>query len=322
MTKQPEDWLDDVPGDDIEDEDDEIIWVSKSEIKRDAEELKHLGVELVKLGKNALDKIPLDADLRAAIELAQRIKMEGRRRQLQLIGKMLRQRDVDPIRQALDKLKNRHNQQVVVFHKLEQLRDRMVDGSDEAIEEVMNLWPDADRQQLRSLVRNARKEKAGNKPPKSSRQIFQYLRELAEKRGLTSSSAESAGWRCKHLIRPTIRCRPGKRSATGHFFTLLLPELSSPDHPAVFDGCRQTRRCSSPECDRQAVRFSPPYLPVHPHRHSSAQAERRLPRLLLPATECAGVAAGTLRLHALTTAPGHLCTGPFSWCSSEVPAPR
>ena len=61
MTKQPEDWLDDVPGDDIEDEDDEIIWVSKSEIKRDAEELKKLGAELVDLGKNALDKIPLDA---------------------------------------------------------------------------------------------------------------------------------------------------------------------------------------------------------------------------------------------------------------------
>ncbi|SUH18157.1 Putative alpha helix protein [Salmonella enterica subsp. enterica] len=74
MTKQPEDWLDDVPGDDIEDEDDEIIWVSKSEIKRDAEELKRLGAELVDLGKNALDKIPLDADLRDAIELAQRIK--------------------------------------------------------------------------------------------------------------------------------------------------------------------------------------------------------------------------------------------------------
>lgn len=57
MTKQPEDWLDDVPGDDIEDEDDEIIWVSKSEIKRDAEELKQLGAEMVELGKNALDKI-------------------------------------------------------------------------------------------------------------------------------------------------------------------------------------------------------------------------------------------------------------------------
>ncbi|MFJ3457720.1 ribosome biogenesis factor YjgA [Scandinavium goeteborgense] len=184
MTKQPDDWLDDVPGDDkIEDEDNEIIWVSKSEIKRDAEELKDLGAEIVELGKNALDKIPLDDDLRAAVELAQRIKKEGRRRQMQLIGKMLRQRDVDPIRQALDKLKNRHNQQVALFHKLEHLRDRLVDEGDDVVVEVLNLWPDADRQQLRSLIRNAKKEKEGNKPPKSSRLIFQYLRELAENAG-------------------------------------------------------------------------------------------------------------------------------------------
>lgn len=184
MTKQPEDWLDDVPGDDEnDDEDDEIIWVSKSEIKRDAEELKQLGAEIVDLGKNALEKIPLDDDLRAAIELAQRIKMEGRRRQMQLIGKMLRQRDVDPIRQALDKLKNRHNQQVSLFHKLEQLRDRLVEEGDDAVADVLKLWPDADRQQLRSLIRNAKKEKEGNKPPKSYRLIFQYLRELAENEG-------------------------------------------------------------------------------------------------------------------------------------------
>ncbi|XWJ91794.1 ribosome biogenesis factor YjgA [Phytobacter ursingii] len=180
MTKQPDDWLDDVPGDDIEDEDDEIIWVSKSEIKRDAEELKRLGAELVDLGKNALEKIPLDQDLRDAVELAQRIKMEGRRRQLQLIGKLLRQRDVEPIRQALDKLKNRHNQQVAFFHKLEQLRDRLIEEGDDAIGEVLGLWPDADRQQLRTLIRNAKKEKEGNKPPKSARLIFQYLRELSE----------------------------------------------------------------------------------------------------------------------------------------------
>lgn len=182
MTKQPEDWLDDVPGDDVEDEVDEIIWVSKSEIKRDAEELKRLGAELVDR-ENALDKIPLDTDLRDAIELAQRIKKEGRRRQLQLIGKMLRNRDVDPIRQALDKLKNRHNQQVALFHKLEQIRDRLIDDGDDAVAEVLNLWPDADRQQLRSLIRNAKKEKEGNKPPKSARLIFQYLRELAENEG-------------------------------------------------------------------------------------------------------------------------------------------
>ncbi|OQP31851.1 MULTISPECIES: ribosome biogenesis factor YjgA [Pantoea] len=179
MTKQPDEWLDDVP-DNQEEEDEEIIWVSKSEIKRDAEELKRLGAELVDLGKNALEKIPLDEELLAAIELAQRIKKEGRRRQLQLIGKMLRARDVDPIRQALDKLKNRHNQQVALFHKLEALRDRLIDQGDEAMNEVITLYPHADRQQLRSMIRNAQKEKAGNKPPKSSRQIFQYLRELAE----------------------------------------------------------------------------------------------------------------------------------------------
>ena len=179
MTRQPDEWLDDVPDND-EEEDEEIIWVSKSEIKRDAEELKRLGAELVDLGKNSLDKIPLDERLRTEIELAQRIKKEGRRRQLQLIGKLLRSIDVEPIRVALDKLKNRHNQQVALFHKLEMLRDRLIEEGDEAMSDVIALYPDADRQQLRSMIRNAQKEKAGNKPPKSARQIFQYLRELAE----------------------------------------------------------------------------------------------------------------------------------------------
>jgi ribosome-associated protein len=99
---------------------------------------------------------------------------------MQLIGKMLRQRDVDPIRQALDKLKNRHNQQVAFFHKLEHIRDRLIEEGDDAVPDVLNLWPHADRQQLRSLIRNAKKEKEGNKAPKSARLIFQYLRELAE----------------------------------------------------------------------------------------------------------------------------------------------
>lgn len=178
MKKHPdEEWLDDLPD---EEDEEEIIWVSKSEIKRDAEALKALGAELVELGKNSLDRIPLDEDLRAAIELAQRIKKEGRRRQLQLIGKLLRARDPEPIQTALDKLKNRHNQQVALFHKLEQLRDRLIEEGDDAVPAVLELYPQADRQQLRSLVRNARKEKAENKAPKSARQIFQYLRELAE----------------------------------------------------------------------------------------------------------------------------------------------
>jgi len=179
MNTTPEDWLDEVP-DEKNEGDDEIIWVSKSEIKRDAEALKDLGLELVELGKNALERIPLDEDLLTAIELAQKIKKEGRRRQLQLIGKMLRSRDVEPIETALDKLKNRHNQQVSLFHKLEGLRDRLVAEGDDVIPVILELYPEADRQQLRALVRNAQKEQAANKTPKAFRQIFQYLRELAE----------------------------------------------------------------------------------------------------------------------------------------------
>ncbi|MEH0832830.1 ribosome-associated protein [Pectobacterium cacticida] len=180
MKQKYEDWLNDIPENQEDDEDDEIIWVSKSEIKRDAEALKDLGAELVDLGKNALEKIPLDDDLRSAVELAQRIKKEGRRRQLQLIGKLLRARDPEPIQSALDKLNNRHNQQVALFHKLEQLRDRLIAEGDNAIPDILALYPHADRQQLRSLTRNAQKEKAAEKPPKAARQIFQYLRELAE----------------------------------------------------------------------------------------------------------------------------------------------
>ena len=69
MTKQPEDWLDDVPGDDIEDEDDEIIWVSKSEIKRDAEELKQLGGEIITIGSDAHDPSAIAGDFDRAADV-------------------------------------------------------------------------------------------------------------------------------------------------------------------------------------------------------------------------------------------------------------
>ena len=162
----------------INQEDDEIIYVSKSEIKRDAEVLKKLGVELVNLSKNEISKIPLDEDLLYAIELAKKIKKEGYRRQIQYIGKLLRNRDIEPITQALDKLKNRHNQQVAMFHRLEKLRDELIETGD--AESIMELFPTADRQQLRTLARSAKKELAANKPPKTARQIFQYLKELCE----------------------------------------------------------------------------------------------------------------------------------------------
>ncbi len=156
----------------------EIIWVSKSEMKRDMEELQKLGEELVNLKPAVLEKFPLSEELADAIKDAQRFKNEARRRQLQFIGKLMRNEDPEPIQAALDKIRNKHSQNTAVLHKLETLRDRVIAEGDSAINEVVDLYPEADRQQLRQLARQAAKEKQSEKPPKAAREIFQILKML------------------------------------------------------------------------------------------------------------------------------------------------
>lgn len=172
--KKPElDWTDD--------EQEEIIWVSKSEIKRDAEELKKLGSKLVELTQANLAKIQLDESLLDAVNLARRSRLEAKRRQLQFIGKLLRsatEDEINHIRESLDKIENKHNQQQAMLHKLELLRDELVEQGDDALAKLLDEHPDADRQHLRNLIRSAQKEKAQNKPPKAYRDIYQYLKTL------------------------------------------------------------------------------------------------------------------------------------------------
>ena len=168
--KEDFDWQDE--------EQEEIIWVSKSEIKRDAEALKKLGEKLVELTKAKLDKIPLEDALLEAVNLAQRLQKEARRRQLQYIGKLLRSIDAEPIREALEKIENKHNQQQAMLHKLEILRDELVAKGDVALTDLLNEHPSADRQQLRNLIRAAQKEKEQNKPSKAYREIYQILKTL------------------------------------------------------------------------------------------------------------------------------------------------
>ncbi|MEZ8502015.1 ribosome biogenesis factor YjgA [Vibrio splendidus] len=158
----------------------EIIWVSKTEMKTDMDALQKLGEELVELKPSILDKFPLSEDLAQAIKDAQRFKNEAKRRQLQYIGKVMRNVDPEPIQAALDKIRNKHSQATVELHKLEQLRDRVVVEGDAAISDVMEMYPEADRQRLRQLARQANKEKSANKPAKSSREIFQILKELKQ----------------------------------------------------------------------------------------------------------------------------------------------
>ena len=158
----------------------EIIWVSKTEMKTDMEALQKLGEELVTLKPSVLEKFPLSEDLALAIKDAQRFKNEAKRRQLQYIGKIMRNIDPEPIQAALDKVRNKHSQATAELHKLEQLRDRIVEEGDAAISEVMEMYPEADRQRLRQLARQANKEKKANKPAKAFREIFRILKELKQ----------------------------------------------------------------------------------------------------------------------------------------------
>lgn len=158
-------------------EQEEIIIVSKSEIKRDAEALKKLGEQLVNLPKVQLDKIQLDEKLLDAIELAQRLQKEAKRRQLQYIGKQLRNIDVEPIQEALAKLENRHSQQQAMFHRLEKLRDNLLTNPN-CLTQLCQQYNDIDVQYLHTLIRSAQKEQEQQKPAKAYREIFQYLKQI------------------------------------------------------------------------------------------------------------------------------------------------
>lgn len=154
--------------------------VSKSELKRVAEAQQRLGEQLVALSEGKLAKIPLDEELLDAIHLAQRIRntREGSRRQLQLIGKMMRHRDTAPIEQALAELEDAHNEQSALFHQLEKYRDSILARGDEAIQQFIDSYPNADRQKLRQFYRQANKQAQQGKSPAAARELFKYLREV------------------------------------------------------------------------------------------------------------------------------------------------
>lgn len=158
---------------------DEQEWVSKTELKRQATERQKLGETLVELTQANLDSMPLDDELAEAVSLARNInrKKDGYRRQLQFIGKLLRNRDVDAIEVALAKLRNHHQANNAAFHAVEKARDEVVKHGDSAIQSLLEDYPTLERQKLRQYHRQVKKEQAKNAPPKAYRELFQYLKE-------------------------------------------------------------------------------------------------------------------------------------------------
>lgn len=151
---------------------------SKSAVKREMTALQKLGEELVNLSPAKLAKIPMPEQLQEAVMLARRLKnREGRRRQLQYIGKIMRVIDSDVIQQALDSFHHESLGFRQHFHRLENWRDRLISEGDRAMEDLLVEIPELDRQHLRQLIRQAQKEASQNKPPAASRKLFQYLRD-------------------------------------------------------------------------------------------------------------------------------------------------
>ena len=154
---------------------------SKSQLKREMTALQKLGQLLVDAPRDRVRKVPMPEDvLEAILECQQISSHEGRRRQLQYVGKKMRTLDdaeVAAIQKVVDSWRGTSRAEAAALHAIERQRDRLL-ADDEALTELRSQHPELDIQHLRTLIRNARKEQAEAKPPKAYREIFQMLKSL------------------------------------------------------------------------------------------------------------------------------------------------
>lgn len=167
--------------------------VSKTDLKRESAELQKLGEELLTLRSELLGRLDLSDKLLDALAEAKRItNFEGRRRQMQFIGKLMRKlddEDIEAIREALRAQHSGSAKETLALHQAEQWRDRLLQ-SDDAVAEWMAAHPDTDSQQLRALVRQARKDNTADKTTVSQglaprqgrafREIFQLVKQTLQ----------------------------------------------------------------------------------------------------------------------------------------------
>jgi ribosome-associated protein len=169
--------IDDVDGPDPEFGDDRP---SKSERKRRSDDLQSLGEALIELSPAELDALPLSEQLRDAVDLAKRITAHGGLyRQKQLIGKLMRKIDAEPIREAMNARRDRERVEALRFHRIEQWRDKLLSEGAEAVTRLKTEFPNIDDVAVRSLTERARKEQqtSSQKITPAGRELFRLLRE-------------------------------------------------------------------------------------------------------------------------------------------------
>lgn len=167
--------------DDTANDDEELYQgPSKSQRKRDMEALQKLGEDLVQLSPDQLSRVPLPDNVVAAVKDWRRFtKHEAKRRQMQYIGRLMRDVEPEPVRAALEAFKGTSRAETARFQRLERLRDDFLED-EQVAGRIVEAWPAADLQHLRTLRRNALREREQNKPPRAYRELFRMLRELDE----------------------------------------------------------------------------------------------------------------------------------------------
>ena len=147
---------------------------TKTDLKREMEALQALGAELLTLRADLFARLQLPEKLQDALDEARRItNFEGKRRQMQFIGKLMRKLDdgtVAAIQSALDEQHSGSAHEKLALHQAEHWRDRLI-ASDDALPQWLQQFPDTDTQQLRALIRQARKDA----PPEDKAAVSQGL---------------------------------------------------------------------------------------------------------------------------------------------------
>lgn len=162
-----------------EENQDEFIPISKTKRKRAMDALQDLGGELVDLSNDQLKQLNLPDTLLIAVKDAKKLTNArgAQKRQLQYIGRLMRDIDPEPIQAKMDEWKGVSKEATIKLHLLERWRERLLEN-ESALGEFLASYPGVDVQYLRTLIRNAHKERDASKPPKSSRALFKLLREI------------------------------------------------------------------------------------------------------------------------------------------------
>lgn len=157
---------------------DDENYISKTDLKKEAKEFETLAVQLHKLSKAQREKLPASEELKAAFTLADKIrtKPDALRRHYLFMAKLLRDEDVDAIRFQYHKFVTPQTGPDKFSEEVEAVRQDLLNNGDQAINDLLEKCPSLERQKLRQLTRQAGKEVAKEKPGKSFKELFQYVK--------------------------------------------------------------------------------------------------------------------------------------------------